>query len=226
MGKERKPEGAGINRRAFMRKAGATAASAAVVAAGSDALIGNSVSTARDKLPLAELDPEGLLTSNPIPRENIMDGEILSIGDGRFSIQPIDSGSVEIELAPNAYVFREGPASLSAYNPGDEVVILGERRGNTFTAVGVAPMFRTLDATLYAKEDSILSTSRGKLVLTPNTVSKPWVSGKFRAEARPLADLKPGDQIVVMGLLNQKSQVMTINVIGVLTPDPDFSLAP
>jgi hypothetical protein len=219
MSEERESASAGFNRRKFMRRAGVTAAGVAVAAAGADALVKSPTTGAREPLAVEGLDPEGLVKPDPIPRENILAGEILSMGERRLVIDPVEPGSIEVELAPNAYIHREGPAPLSAYRPGDEVVVLGEKRGKIFVAVGVAPMFRTIDVTVYSRDGSLLYTSGGKVLLTPSTISKRWVAGSKRAEARPLADLGAGDEIKVAGMLNQRSQILSANAVGVLASD-------
>jgi hypothetical protein len=217
MVEERESANTGLNRRQFMRRAGVTAAGVAVAAAGADALFESS--TAGKASSLSRLDPEGLHKPDPILEENILTGEILVIGNGRLKIDSAQSATTEVELAPNAYIDREGPASLSAYGPGDEIVVLGEKQGDTFIAVGIAPLFRTLEATVSSIEGSLIKTSKGKVLLTSRTVPKEWVAeGGIRVEARPLTDLKAGNEIKVLGLVNQKSQVMNASVIGVVTP--------
>jgi hypothetical protein len=220
MGEERDSANAGLNRRRFMRQAGVTVAGVAVAAAGADAFLESPSSTvARESLSVEGLDPEGLLKPNRIPRANILEGEILSIGDQGLLIDSVGSGSVEIELARNAYVFREGPVPLSAFMTGDEVVVLGELQDKTFVAVGIAPMFRTVDARVLSRKGLLLNTSKGKILLTADTVPKRWVAGERQAEARPLAEIKAGDEIRAAGLFNHRSQILSANGIGVLVSD-------
>lgn len=218
MSEERDSVNPGFNRRKFMRRAGITAAGVAVAATGADVLLESSSTAAREPFPVENLDPEGLLKPDPIAEENILAGEILSIGDGKLIIDSADSGSVEIELASHARIDREGPAPLSAYRPGDEVVVLGAPQDGTFIAVGIAPMFRTIKATVASREGPLLRTNNGKVLLTSRTVPKGWVKGERRVTALPLTDLKAGSEIKVMGLVNQKSRVMSASVIGLLDP--------
>lgn len=216
MNNERDSASAGINRRKFLHRAGATAAGVAV-AAGAGTLFEGSPTVAQEALSLESLDPEGLHKPDPIPKENILTGEILSVGDKKLVIDSVESETVEIELAPNAHISRDGPASLSAYSSGDEVVMLGEQQDNTFVAVGIAPLFQVVDATIFSREGSLLTTNHGEILLTPSTRPERWIVGERPAEVRPLAKLKAGDEIRVMGLVNQKSQMMSASRIGVLT---------
>ncbi|HEY6780402.1 MAG TPA: hypothetical protein VI111_05565 [Thermoleophilaceae bacterium] len=210
---------AGINRRRFVRGAGATAAGIAIAAAGADALLDDAKTSASAQVPPPALDPEGLLKAGDLPVDHVLEGDIVSLSPQSMVIHPLDSSPVRVDLAANANVNREGPVPLSAYSPGEEVVVLGNQRGDHFEAVGVAAMFRSKEATLYSREGPLLHTSDGEIMLTPNTRPRGGLwAGKF-TEARALAELKAGDRIIVVGLLNQKTGVMAASSISVEIPN-------
>jgi hypothetical protein len=211
---EHDSETPGINRRTFVRGAGVTIAGIAAVAVGAEALLGEAGNGASAQNPAPALDPAGLLKPN-VPVDHVLEGDIISTGPRSLVIRPVDSAPVTVDVAPNANISKEGLVPLSSYGPGDEVVVLGDRHGNHFTAVGVAAVFRMKEVTLYSREGRDLHTSDGRIVLTPNTEARGGVWAGAPAQRRPLADLKAGDELVVSGLVNQNTGVMTANSIGV-----------
>lgn len=223
MSTERDPDARSVNRRTFMRNAGAAAAGMAALAAGADAFLDGPDRAAFAQSSVDRLDPAGLLKPG-VPSGSVLEGDVVSIGSQSLAIRPSDATPVAVELAPNANISREGPAPLGAYNPGDEVVVLGDRRGDQFAAVGLAAVFRIKDSTLYSRKGNVLQTSDGNVILTPNTEPRGGVWNATPVQPRPLAELRAGDQILVMGLENQKSGVMIASRIGVLTPEDTSSI--
>ncbi|MFL5900072.1 MAG: hypothetical protein ACJ75S_02590 [Solirubrobacterales bacterium] len=185
------------------------------MAAGAEAYLGGADIAASAQPRLSSLDPAGLLEPD-VPRGAVLEGDILTVGSRSLVIHPVESKPVAVSLTPNADISREGPASLSAYKAGDEIAVLGDRSDGQFTAVGVAAVFRIKEATLFSRTANILHTSDGKIILTSTTAPRGGVWGNRRVQARPLAQLKAGDQILAMGLVNQQSDVMTASNVGVL----------
>lgn len=202
-----------------MQRAGLTTAGVAVAVAGADGLLAGKPDPGQDPVPATELDPEGLHKPYPIPEKNIRTGEILSIGERGLLINAVGIGSVDIELTPNAHISRDRPALLSDYTPGDEVVVLGAQRADTFIAVGIAALFQVIDATLHSQNGSLLNTSEGKVLLTPSTAPGQWGVEERLAKARPLANLQAGDKIRIMGLRNRRTRVLSATRIGLIAPN-------
>lgn len=211
----------GINRRRFMRKAGTAAVGVAAIAVGADAYSIGSAGAAQGEVPLSALDPKALVSPASVPTDNVLEGQIVSIEGSSLLLDPTDSAPIRVELTPDVNVTREGPVPLSAYQPGDEVILLGARQGDGFKAVAIAAVFRFKLATVYSRQGQTLDTSEGRIVLTPRTTPRAGLFQESHLQARPLSELGAGDEIGVSGLVNQKSQVMTATQIGVLSAPGD-----
>ena len=227
MSTEREEFKAGISRRKFMRDAGATAAGVAVVAAGAESFFTDMANSAARRVPLSEINPRALLEAEPL-QGDILVGSIVSAGSRALVVSPPGSSHVTVSVTPNAHVWRDGDAALSAYSAGEEVILVGERqRGNRFTAVSVAEVSRTIVTTIYSRTRHRLHTTWGDIVITPRTTAlggtvpngSPCSGEPF--QPRPLNDLKAGDEILVRGRLNRKQEMMA-SVIGTR---PNNSLA-
>lgn len=207
---------AGINRRRFMRNAGAAAV---VVATGGKLLTGLDDAVSEQR-PLAELNPKGLVErgKQSVLKGSVLIGQVVSGGNRSFVIRPASSGPLTVDLAPNAHISKGSSSSLTAFRPGDEAVLLGEWTGHRFTAVGIAPLYREWTGTVNSRNGDRLETGEGEVLLTPDTVSRDGfcdIGTRSRLEKRPLNAIRKGDAVVVSGLVNQHSDVMTAATIGV-----------
>jgi hypothetical protein len=224
MDAEREELKAGISRRRFMRDAGTTAAGVAIAAAGAETFFTDVANSAAESRPVAEIDPRGLLEAKPL-QGDILVGSIVSTRKRALVVIPPVSSPVTVSLTPNARVWREGDTSLSAYSVGEEVVLLGERRGNRFTAVSVASVFRTIVTTVYSRTGRRLHTTQGDVVITPHTVAQGGTvpSGSSCSGEpflpTPLNELKAGYEIMVRGRLNKKQEMMA-SAIGARPNSP------
>lgn len=223
MGMEREEIETGFSRREFTRNAGAATAGIAVAAAGAETFFADMAKPAAVPDSLAEINPRALLEAEPVQGE-ILAGTIVSMGSRSLVVTPPASSPVTVNLAPNAHVWRAGDATLSAHRAGEEVVLLGERRGNRFTAVSVMDVFRTWVGTINSRTGRILHTNQGKVVITPHTVPQgvtmPSGSscGGEPFEPIPLDDLKDGDEILARGHLDQKGW-MRATIVGTRRKD-------
>ncbi|HYI99403.1 MAG TPA: hypothetical protein VEX36_06990 [Thermoleophilaceae bacterium] len=206
---------AGIDRRRFIRDAGAIAAVAA-----SGKLLTGLDDAASGQRPLAALNPRGLVERGQqgAPKDSVLIGQVVSGGDRSLVIKPLSARRVTVDLAPNAHVSKEGSSSLTSFRPGDEAVLLGKRTGDHFTAVGVAPLYRERTGTVYSRNGERLKTGGGEIILTPNTVPRAGfcnIGTLDRLEERPLGEIAKGDAIVARGPVNQITDVMTAATVGV-----------
>lgn len=218
---------AGINRRRLIRDAGAAAAGVAVAAAGAEALL-ESGQAAQAQVPLSQIDPDELVEPVEPPgiKGDVLSGEIIAIEGRRLVLRPFESAPVTVNVVPDAHVPREGETSLSDFRLGDEVVVLGERRGSEFTAVGVTVRYRLKEATIYSRDDRALQTSEGEILLLPWTITKGGVWNEKLYQGVPLDELKPGDEILAFGLVNQRSGTMVADLITVSTSVSDHLIVP
>lgn len=210
---------AGINRRKFMGRAGAAVAGIAAAAAGAGTFFDTSTA-ASGQVPLSQINPEALVTPVDI-QGDVLGGEILSINADSFLLRPTGSAPVSVEVLPSAHIVKEGEVSLSAFEPGEEVDVLGRRNGNNFTAVGIAPLFRVKEATIYSRKGRVLRTSDGEIALLPGVRMKGGVSGGVRYIAVPAEELKPGDEILAVGILNRQSGRLNAGGVSVRASGDD-----
>jgi len=210
---------AGINRRKFMRRAGVAAVGLAAAAAGAGTSLDNGTA-ASVQVPLSQINPKALVTPVEI-QGDVLGGEILSISADNLVLRPTGSAPVSVEVLPSAYIVKEGEVSLSAFEPGEEVDVLGRRDGNNFTAVGIAPLFRVKEATIYSRKGRVLKTSDGEIALLPGVRTKGGVSGGVRYMAVPIEELKPGDEILAVGILNRQSGRLNAGGVSVRAPGDD-----
>lgn len=211
MNTEREGIEAGLSRRRFMRNAGAATAGIAVAAAGAETFFADMASPATEPGSLSEISPRALSEPKPM-KGDLLAGSIVSIASRSLVISPPASSPVTVSLTSNAHVRRAGDAPLSAYSAGEEVVVLGERRGNRFTAVSVMDVLRSWVTTINARTGRLLHTDQGTVMITPQTIADGVAAGLVLTgspciqpfQAIPLNDLKAGDEISVQGHLNKK----------------------
>jgi hypothetical protein len=211
---EREGIEAGVSRRRFMRNAGAATAGIAVAAAGAETFFADMANPATEPGSLSEINPKALSEGKPL-KGDLLAGSIVSMGSRNLVVSPPGSSPVTVSLTPNAHVWRERDAPLSAYSVGEEVVLLGERRGNRFIAVSVMDIFRTWVATINSRTGSLLHTGQGTVMITPHTVAQgvaipDGISCSFKPI--PLDELKAGDEISVQGHLNKKGWMQAATI--------------
>jgi multidrug efflux pump subunit AcrA (membrane-fusion protein) len=231
MGEERSRDSAtpGINRRKFMRRAGATAAGVAVTAVGAEALLDSSEASGSEipgegRVPLSQVDPNELLEPGEIQGDTVA-GVVITTGPQSLLVHPTEDVPVTVNVEPDAYLTIEGRVPFSAYEVGDEVVAVGERRGNTFTAKAITAVFRLKEVTIYSREGRTLQTSDGEILLRPWAVSRSGVwNGRRYLRVSPDA-LKPGDEILVEGTVNKRTGRMRAGFV-VVPADGESLLGP
>jgi hypothetical protein len=78
-------------------------------------------------------------------------------------------GAVRVVFARSATFWRDRPAQLAAFVPGDEVVAEGRWAGAVFEADHLVTMFRPVDGRVVALANGRLVTTGGAVRLTPDT---------------------------------------------------------
>lgn len=218
MGEERQSNGAGFNRRRFMRRAGAAAAGAVVVGAGAEPLLSDSKAAdevpGEGEVPLSEVDPNELLRPGKILGDTVA-GVIIETGPQSVLVHPTEDSPITVNVLTNAELVIEGEVSLSAYEVGDEVIAVGERRGDEFVAKGMTIVFRKKEVTILARNGRLLKTSDGEILLLPWVVSEGGMWGSRRYQRVSPDDLQPGDEILAFGRVNQRTGLMKANNISV-----------
>lgn len=107
-------------------------------------------------------------------------------------------GVVKVKLLDTANIRHprsKEQVGLSTFIPGDDVVAEGHWAGNTFSAKAIVICSHTIEARIVERTDSMLLTTVGVVQLTPDTRAVDTYGGR----AKPLGDLKVGDEIVGFG---------------------------
>lgn len=122
-------------------------------------------------------------------------GTVSSVDEpDRMAVQTAQ-GPVGILISQGASLWRDHPASITAFVPGDEVVAEGDWSNGQFAATYMVSLYRLLEAVIVGREDSHLDTTAGVVQLTDDSLPQ----GGSMLESIPLPELGAGESIVVLG---------------------------
>ncbi|HYI99690.1 MAG TPA: hypothetical protein VEX36_08480 [Thermoleophilaceae bacterium] len=115
-----------------------------------------------------------------------------------------DSVPVRVDLTAGATVVRDGPASLTDFQVGDEVGAAGEwNQDGSYSAYTVESTYRLLDAEVQAVDGETLATAAGGVLLSDETRARTGLGPNGQEiEATPVADIEAGEHVVVLGRRN------------------------
>jgi hypothetical protein len=206
-----------FNRRRFMKGAGVVAGLTA--AGGAGVLLDPGAAEASEipgegDLPLSKVDPAELVEPGEVQGDTVA-GVVVEEGADSILVHPTEESPIKVNVLPGANLTIEGRVPLTDYRLGDEVIAVGERRGDEFVAKGITVVFRLKEVTILARRGRTLQTSDGEIVLLPWVKAEGgiWNGKRFR-RVTPDA-LKPGDEILAVGMVNQRSETMRANTVAI-----------
>lgn len=123
-----------------------------------------------------------------------------------------DEGSFAVVIRDDASLWRDEYCSLERFVVGDEVVVQGALRDGFVDASGLAAVLKLVETTIESREKSRLHTTAGNVVLTDRTLARAGPNAK----AKPLNELRRGDQVRVTGRLDPHTNEMFAVDIGVI----------
>ena len=134
------------------------------------------------------------------PEDGVLAGVVEAVDPPSALRLRTRAGTTVVEITTDALLWREGPAQLTDFIPGDEVAAEGAWLGARFLASGVTPMFRLANGDIIERTGDLLETSAGAIRITEHTEAAETMGedGTFYAAA-PLAELQPGDRVLVLG---------------------------
>jgi hypothetical protein len=110
------------------------------------------------------------------------------------------SRALRVELTEGAAILRDGQAALADFHFDEEVAIGGRWTGSdTFVAHELTAIYRTFTTKIDERRAGELSTPRAELQIGEITKPQDGGHGSERLRPTPLADLKTGDEIFVVG---------------------------
>lgn len=118
---------------------------------------------------------------------------------------------IRVEFAADASFWRDRPAPLGEFVPGDEVVAEGSWTTNSFSANRLEVLNRIVDGRVEERRSEILDTTRGNVQLTD--ITKPQDGPDL--EAKPLEELQAGDSIFARGRADAETGMLVAYRIGV-----------
>jgi hypothetical protein len=122
-------------------------------------------------------------------------------------------GTMIVEVANNADLWRDHPVELGAFAPGDWVVAEGQWDGQAFRARSLASMLGLMEGKIRKKGPRRLDTTGGAMQLTADTL--PHEGGGLRGKA--LRDLAVGDPVIALGRYDPGLDAFVALRIGVKT---------
>ena len=124
-------------------------------------------------------------------------------------------GPVVVDVDREATMWRLGPARLSDYVPGDDVVVEGRWEYGTFVGSSLEVMTRIVSGEITARSASRLETANATIHVNGNTRAIPSVDAEGRLYvAKPLDELAVGDEILASVLFEPTTGEFTAADIG------------
>jgi hypothetical protein len=112
---------------------------------------------------------------------------------------------VLIQLTAEARIQRQGhDADLAAFVSGDEVVAQGHWAGDRFIADSLASVFRQMEGDVTRVDGTLLETTGGRLLLTPDT----WAMHRSGVSTMALSQLRVGDSIAALAWYDPTREVL------------------
>lgn len=118
-------------------------------------------------------------------------------------------GPTTVEFTPDARLWKDRPASLGQFAPGDEVTLEGVGGTGAFVAHSMITTYRTIDTEIDSRVGSGFKTSDGILELVPETELLPGHTAKSTDE------MARGDRVRAIYRLDPRSKNMVTLRIGV-----------
>lgn len=142
-------------------------------------------------------------------------------GPSAFVIRSPEHGlPVRVELVSTAEVFREGPAVLGDFHPGEAVVAEGRQDDQRFLATTLELLYDTFETTVRAPGGDQVETDNGTILISRNTQRRGGPALGKQTVAREPRDLRAGDRIVVSGRHDPPSGSVVAVAFGVVASRP------
>ena len=112
-------------------------------------------------------------------------------------------GPVVVNVDSEATVWRLGPARLSDYVPGDDLVVEGRWEDGAFVGSSFEAVFRVVSGEIMARSGSLLETAGAAMRLNGRTRASASVDAAGTLYvAKPLDELAVGDEIIARVLFD------------------------
>lgn len=142
--------------------------------------------------------------------EGVLAGIVERVEPPAAMILRREEGPTAVEFTPDAHLWRDRPASLGQFAPGDEVTLEGQGGPGVFVATSMITTYRSLDTQIVERVPAGFRTAKGILQLVPETELLPEHEGKSTSE------MAPGDSVRVIYRLDPRSKNMVTLRIGVI----------
>lgn len=145
-----------------------------------------------------------------ITSETVIQGVLASVDGSHAQVQSPDRRDYAVDTSEASEISRNGIATMSSFEIGDEVFAVGDWDGETFRATAFGLMYRFVEGAITARTNDRLDTTDGRLTLTPQTRrdEAPGMQNKEPSE------LGPGDQIAATGWKHPRTREFMVLRIG------------
>lgn len=130
-----------------------------------------------------------------------------------FIESPAAGSITAVRTTAASEIWREGLVDLSVFDPGDEILALGDWDDQELVASYVTSLYRSVEGVVQSRTDTQLQTTNGTLELISET--QPIEDSDITLIATPIDDISPGDQIFAGGRLNGASGNVVVLRVGV-----------
>lgn len=129
-----------------------------------------------------------------VSRGDVVAGVVERISAPDEALVRASDGAVQIRFQRTATFWRDHPADLAEFVPGDEVVAEGLWAGDLFKSDYLISMFRPLDGRVVEFTTERIVTTRGVVRLTQDTM----VLSEDRTTPARRTHLEVGDEVAVL----------------------------
>jgi hypothetical protein len=113
--------------------------------------------------------------------------------------------AVTAVVGEGASIYRDGPASMTDFAPGEGVVAFVRSDGASLVADVIEPLYRTVEGTVKSVGGGRLDTSAGVLVINDETNFR---AAPTAAELSSAADISPGNEVTATCRVDSSGQLV------------------
>jgi hypothetical protein len=129
----------------------------------------------------------------------------------------VAGNEVRVELAEGAVVIRDGPSDLTAFASGEAISAIGGFEGESFRATRVEAIYHIAQEKVAAAGEDELQTRDGTSIrLGSETEAEGGTALGHELAATPPEELRPGDQVVVLGRRTPGRDEIAANRVGLI----------
>ena len=139
-----------------------------------------------------------------------LNGDVVRADDSGLLIMT-NYSEISVRAGSECIIWKDHPAGLTDFVPGDHVVASGQWDGSTFLASQIEILGYVVEARVERRRGDALETDRGVVFISSSTKA----SDAFGATPRNPSEISPGMRVVAEGRIDPDSNDLIAWTIGV-----------